>query len=121
MMLREHFSICDCIPQTFVEKFQALKDTPSQGATDSKRYWMYSAMKLGLTDSTEGIKISEQSVDAGAKAPAFGSHANKPWPDDATKYFLSYVPLHASRSEGGNCVYPAAIVARPRNEKGDEL
>jgi hypothetical protein len=36
------------------QKFRVLKDKPAQGATDSKRYWMYLAMKIGMTDALDG-------------------------------------------------------------------
>ena len=85
MMLREHFPNCDCIPPEVQAKFQALKDKPSQGATDSKRFWMYSAMQLGLTDSGEGIMVSEASIDQGLMMPPFGSQPGQEWLDDATK------------------------------------
>jgi hypothetical protein len=83
MMLRDHFGHCDVIPAATQERFAALKDKPAQGATDSKRYWIYSAMKAGMTDSPKGIVITERSVSAGASAPSFGLPAGQPWTDDA--------------------------------------
>mmetsp|Transcript_5660 Transcript_5660/g.11750 ORF Transcript_5660/g.11750 Transcript_5660/m.11750 type:complete len:741 (+) Transcript_5660:263-2485(+) len=85
MMLREHFPNCDRLPQNHSDTFSNLKDKPSQGATNSKEYWSYSAMKLGLTDSSHGIVISEDTVNAGSNAPPFGTTENEPWTDDETK------------------------------------
>ena len=90
MMLREHFPKCNCIPPEVRQKFSALKDTPSQGATDSKRYWVYSAMRLGFTDTPEGIMISEASILSASKLAPFGNEASEPWPDD-TKNSIALV------------------------------
>ena len=83
MMLRDHFGSCDAIPAVTKEKFVALKDKPAQGATDSKRFWVYSAMKIGMADSPEGIIINERTRANGASVPPFGSSPGQPWVDDA--------------------------------------
>lgn len=82
MMLRDHFAQCDAIPNHLLQRFVTLKEKPAQGATDSKRYWIYSAMKVGLVDSaTQGIRITNASVAAGNEALPFGSNPNKQWID----------------------------------------
>ena len=92
MMFREHFPNCESIPQDLREKFIILKDTQSQGATDSKRYWVYAAMKLGLVDTKEGILIDEQTIRDAAKLAPFGSDSSSAWPDDATKSIALVMP-----------------------------
>ena len=96
MMLRDHFGNCDVMPTPIREKFIALKDRPAQGATDSKRYWIYSAMKAGLADSPEGIIINERTMAAGASAPPFGTHPGKPWADDAFRSVPLVLPVDRS-------------------------
>lgn len=83
MMLRDHFGGCEAIPGHLLHKFIELKDKPAQGATDSKRYWIYSAMKVGMSDTKEGIKITEASRATGAAAGPFGSHSGKQWDDES--------------------------------------
>lgn len=83
MMLRDHFSSCDSMPAETKQRFLMLKDKPSQGATDSKRYWIYSGMKVGLADSPEGIIINQHTVLAGRSAPPFGSESPITWQKEA--------------------------------------
>lgn len=85
MMLRDHFGNCEAMPRATQDKFLALKDKPSQGATDSKRYWVYSAMKIGLADSRKGIVVTEQTRAQGAAAPPFGTSPEQQDADDAVK------------------------------------
>lgn len=85
MMLRDHFGNCEAMPASTQENFLALKDKPSQGATDSKRFWVYSAMKVGMVDTPEGIMVTEQSLAAGANAPPFGTTPGQQLADDAVK------------------------------------
>jgi hypothetical protein len=59
MMLRDHFGKCDAIPPPLKQRFLELKGKTSQGATDSKHYWVYSATKRGLLDSESGIRVRE--------------------------------------------------------------
>lgn len=84
MMLRDHFGNCDVMPNAIKRRFLALKDKPSQGATDSKRYWMYSAMKAGLADSSDGIIVNENTVLAGMSTPPFGSETPTAWQKEAS-------------------------------------
>lgn len=84
MMLRDHFGMCEAMPEETKKRFLSLKDKPSQGATDSKRYWMYSAMKAGLADSPEGIVMNQNTVLAGMSAPPFGSETPMAWQKEAS-------------------------------------
>lgn len=92
MMLRDHFGGCDFMPTRVQDKFMLLKDKPSQGATDSKRYWTYSASKIGMTDSSEGIVITPESRAAGLNSPPFGRTAGQPWEDDTRSYVSLVLP-----------------------------
>lgn len=85
MMLRDHFSNCGAMPLATQTKFLALKDKPSQGATDSKRYWVYSGTKIGMADSPDGIIVNEATLALGSNAPPFGSVPGQPWADDTWK------------------------------------
>lgn len=59
MMLRDHFGSCSSIPHNVKQRFLALKGKTSQGATDSKQFWVYSGKKLGLIDTESGIWVDE--------------------------------------------------------------
>lgn len=85
MMLRDHFSNCEAMPSATLAKFIQLKDKPAQGATDSKRYWVYSASKIGMTDSSKGLAITEQSCSEGINLPPFATVANQWWEDEEFK------------------------------------
>lgn len=56
MMLRDHFTKCPAMPDHIKHRYMCLKANASQGATDSKRYWVESAKSLGLIDTNEGIR-----------------------------------------------------------------
>lgn len=73
MMLRDHFGNCEALPLHTKEKFHLLRDKSTQGATDSKRFWVYSAMKVGMVDSPRGIVIDRQSRATGLEAPPFSA------------------------------------------------
>ena len=66
-----------------------LKDKPSQGATDSKRFWTYSAQKIGLINSSEGLTISAESRLAGFRLDPFGIVPGERSVDES----LSHIPL----------------------------
>lgn len=74
MMLRAHFSSCTEVPPALKEKFLALKSKTTQGATDSKQYWIYSARKLGMVDSDDGIVMTKATTNAARSIPPFGSN-----------------------------------------------
>jgi hypothetical protein len=85
MMLRDHFGKCDMMPSRVRKEFLALKDKPSQGATDSKRFWIYSGMKVGMADSTNGIAVTENTIATWAKVPPFGTSPDQQWADDSMR------------------------------------
>jgi hypothetical protein len=73
MMLRDHFGACCSIPPHLKQRFLDLKGKTSQGATDSKHYWVYSAKKLGLVDSDCSIWVTNiPQADEGGGLP-FGT------------------------------------------------
>jgi hypothetical protein len=53
MMIRDHFINCNATPVETREKFIGLKSKATQGASDSKRYWVESAITLGLKDKAD--------------------------------------------------------------------
>ena len=89
MMLRDHFGSCSAMPCRIQDKFMLLKDKPSQGATDSKRFWTYSAQKIGLVNSSEGLTISAESRLAGFRLDPFGIVPGERSVDES----LSHIPL----------------------------
>lgn len=77
MMLRDHFGQCSALPTHHKTKFLELKTSASQGASHSKHYWNYSAMKVGLVDTESGIVVTESTQAAGKLEPPFGSNAGQ--------------------------------------------
>jgi hypothetical protein len=73
MMLRDHFGVCNAIPAAQKQQFLELKGKTSQGATDSKHYWVCSANKMGLVDSESGIWVSDNPEPSGNSASPFGT------------------------------------------------
>ena len=60
MMIRDHFILCLGLPEASKSRFLELKARTTQGATDSKRYWIESATRLGMVDTPgQGIWIDE--------------------------------------------------------------
>jgi hypothetical protein len=57
MMLRDHFARCTIMPSAHQERFIELKRRTTQGATDSKQYWVHSAREMGLEDTETGIWV----------------------------------------------------------------
>jgi len=62
------------IPEAGKVRFKTLKTGATQGASHSKHYWYYSAKKVGLIDTDNGIVVNEDSLAAGKSLPPFGSH-----------------------------------------------
>jgi hypothetical protein len=61
------------MPPHLKQRFLDLKGKTSQGATDSKYYWVYSAKKLGLVDSDGSIWVTNTpQADEGGDLP-FGT------------------------------------------------
>lgn len=83
MMLRDHFPNCEAITGDVGNRYTMLKDKPSQGATDSKRYWIYSGLKIGMADSKQGIFMTRETRREGLASLPFGLDPNNPWRDDA--------------------------------------
>lgn len=75
MMLREHLSgQCEAIPADIKKHFLRLKGQSAQSASDSKRYWIYSAQKRGMSDSDEsGIQWSAEAKEAAKSMAAFAA------------------------------------------------
>jgi len=73
MMLRDHFEQCSEIPPARKKLFAGLKAKNSQGAYDSKQYWVYAAGKLGMVDSHHGIQITAESQAKARHMPPFGT------------------------------------------------
>lgn len=55
MMIRDHFSTCKEMPQHEREQYNKLKNTTTKGAMESKKYWVDSALSLGMVDTGNGI------------------------------------------------------------------
>ena len=77
MMLRDHFGQCSAMPDHHKAKFLELKTSASQGASHSKLYWNYSAMRVGLVDTDSGIVVTERTQAAGKLEPPFGSKSGQ--------------------------------------------
>ena len=73
MCLRDHFEACDCIPTDIKTKYLTLKSATCQGATEAKKYWEYSAAKLGMVDTEDGIIMNDVTRAAAESIPAFGA------------------------------------------------
>jgi hypothetical protein len=71
MMLRDHFTKCNAMPPQMNERYLCLKANASQGATDSKKYWIESARTLGLVDTEqEGMRFQHpRGHDNNSSAP----------------------------------------------------
>jgi hypothetical protein len=92
MMLRDHFPKCDHMTPEIRQRFTSLKDKPSQGATDSKRYWIYSAMKVGIADSANGMMITPTTLAAANELPPFGTSPEQRWVDEGLRDVAVVVP-----------------------------
>lgn len=83
MMVRDHFGDCSSMPGPIQERFQNLKQHNTQGASDSLRYWIFAAQRLGLVDCTihKGIMVTEESQ---AEAAALGNPPFGTFPTNTT-------------------------------------
>ena len=77
MMIREHFSRpdgssscgCPAMPPAIQQKYLQLKSRTTQGATDSKRYWVEAAKKMGMVDTNgRGITMSATTIDEAVRS-----------------------------------------------------
>ena len=57
MMLRDHYGYFKATPLEIKEHYLSLKEKKTQGATDSKKDWVESANRLGLVDTTNGLRF----------------------------------------------------------------
>lgn len=73
MMLRDHFDSCTCIPTEVMEQYLSFKSSTCQGATEAKKYWSYSAAKLGMVDTEEGIVMNDDTRAAAKLMSSFGA------------------------------------------------
>ena len=74
MMVRDHFSKCQEIPDDIQSSYLARKGTNSQGACDSRHYWHFAAKKLGMVEAGDGgISMTPESVAAGKAMPPYGT------------------------------------------------
>ena len=71
--LQDHFGNCESIPKDLKDRFLDLKRNNTTGASDSMRYWIYSAVKLGMVDSDNGIILNEETQEAARNKPPFGT------------------------------------------------
>jgi hypothetical protein len=83
MMLREHFPNCGAVPAETRSTFVALRESPSQGAIDSRNYWAYSAGRIGMADSDVGIVMRESPPSSEESVLPFGNSGGEGWEDDA--------------------------------------
>jgi hypothetical protein len=109
MMLRDHFAGCGEVPSTISEKFASLKDKPSHGASDSKKYWIYAARKIGMQDTPNGLMMTSDSRAEGSQLPAFGS-CNEEYEDGQQAVPLV---LPADRSLTADFLYILMCQAQP--------
>ena len=55
------------------QQFLALKEHNTQGASDSKYFWIYAAKKIGMEDTAEsGIQITDESKAQGKLMLPYG-------------------------------------------------
>lgn len=55
MMIREHFPVCDELPEDVRREYTILKKNTKKGEMESKQHWQRSARKLGMVDTPTGI------------------------------------------------------------------
>ena len=111
MMLRDHFSYCENIPSQTRERLAVLKSTPSQGATDSKRFWIYAAKKIGLKDSPDGSKgivFDANSKISADLEPPYGT----PQDDNSLDGVLSAIPLVVASDRTITCDFLFTLLSQ---------
>jgi hypothetical protein len=99
MMLRDHFDTCTCIPEDIKTQYLSLKRSTCQGATEAKKYWSYSAAKLGLVDSGHGMIMNDSTRAATKTIPPFGANAGEvgvPLGEDGNPLMLIQSSDHGS-------------------------
>jgi hypothetical protein len=75
MMLRDHFQSCPYIPEAVQQHISVLREKPTHGAPETKNYWVYSAMKLGLKHcvKNKGIVRTDEAIAEATTMAPFGS------------------------------------------------
>jgi hypothetical protein len=56
-LLQRHLHSCTCVPDDIMRRYETLKADDARSGT-SKRYWVESALSLGLVDTPNGIRFS---------------------------------------------------------------
>jgi hypothetical protein len=56
-LLQRHLHNCTAVPEDIMQRYEALKADDARSGT-SKRYWIESALSLGLVDTLTGIRFS---------------------------------------------------------------
>lgn len=59
-LLQRHLHNCSAVPAEIMRRYETLKSDDARSGT-SKRYWIESALSLGLVDTTSGIRYSAHS------------------------------------------------------------
>lgn len=59
-LLQRHLHNCSAVPADIMRRYETLKSDDARSGT-SKRYWIESALSLGLVDTTSGIRYSAHS------------------------------------------------------------
>ena len=113
MMLRAHFSSCTEVPEPVKQRFLALKSKTTQGATDSKQYWIYSARKLGMVDTEDGIIMTKATTATARSIPPFGTE-DAPQDESSDESSLAHQPmvLPNDRSIASDFLYTLLLQAR---------
>lgn len=58
-LLQRHLHSCTAVPIDIMQKYQTLKSDDARSGT-SKKYWVESALSLGLVDTANGIRFSSR-------------------------------------------------------------
>ena len=68
-LLQRHLHVCDFVPKEIMKIYNELKADDARSGT-SKRYWIDSALALGLFDTPTGIRWCNPSMSSGATPSA---------------------------------------------------
>lgn len=121
MMLRDHFGNCPAIPAPLKDHFLELKRNNTQGASDSMRYWIYSAVKLGMVDSECGIVLNEQTQSAASNKPPFGTTPGGPDTSQDHPPRLMVKPEDVQQSSESNSNNDTATASSSNSGNVDEF
>lgn len=76
-LLQRHLHVCDFVPKEIMKIYNELKADDARSGT-SKRYWIDSALALGLFDTPTGIRWCNPSMSSGATASAASNSLSQP-------------------------------------------